>query len=295
LLSAGSLGAAAYFWNQQRSLAVENATLRARVLITPEPGVPVPPKLATSVAKSDAPPKEEASPAGDRPPALSAEEEARRKEFEAKREALQKKESDTRHLARIHLLKTRLNLTPEQEAMVADRLQQARDERRAARENFKPGQPPDFAEMQKMMKLDQIAAADIRAGLTPEQQTGFDALRAEERADRAEEQANRQLGEWQQYLKMSPEQKDAVFQVLSEQSMANDPENQPDARDFDEVRSRMEAQQAAQREALAAVLDETQMAIFDDLNQTRRETFQGFGPGGGGPPPGFRGPPPGGR
>jgi hypothetical protein len=293
-LSAGSLGAAAYFWNAQRTLVAENASLRARFVTTPDATPPAPPKLTAGAAKKEAP-AEAAPAAGDRPqPTRTPEEEARRKEFETRMGALREKESQTRRVAKLSLLKTRLKLSPEQEEKAAAALQKAHDLRQAAREGFKPGEPPDFAKMQQMMKSESLAAEEIRAELTPEQQSEFDVVRQEERADRAEEQTNRQISEWQQYLKMSAEQKDAVFQVLSEQAMANDPEVQPDAKDFEEVRARMEASQAAQRESLAQVLDEAQMAIFDDLNTTRRETFGGAGgPGFGGPPRSFGGPRPG--
>lgn len=300
LLCAGSLGAAAYFWNAQRTLAAENATLRARFLTTPESVPSAPPKLAGGTSAKASEEKTDAPAAENRPPALSAEDEARRKEFETRMTALRDKESQTRRQAKIALLRTRLNLTPEQEQMVTDAFQKAHDLRTSLREGFKPGEPPDFAKMQQMMKSDVTAAEEIRAQLSPEQQAEYDAVRQEERADRAEEQTNRQIAEWQQYLKMSTEQKDAVFQALSELSMANDMELQPDAKDFEEMQARMKANQEAQREALSQVLDEAQLATFDDLSKSRQETFGGTGgPGGPGGPGGFfggrgfGGPPPG--
>ena len=297
LLCAGSLGAAAYFWNAQRALAQENATLRARFVTTPDGAPAPPPKIAAGSG-----PKETKEPSGgpaaeNRPPARSAEDEARRKEFEGRMTALREKESQTRRQAKIALLKSRLNLTPEQEQMANDAMQKAHDLRTSLRESFKPGEAPDFAKMQQMMKSDLLAAEEIRAQLSPEQQAEYDAVRQEERADRAEEQTNRQIAEWQQYLKMSTEQKDAVFQALSELAMASDMEVQPDAKDFEEVQARMKANQEAQREALAQVLDEAQMATFDDLSKSRQETFNGMGGPGGGPGffggRGFGGPPPG--
>jgi len=297
LLCASSLGAAAYFWNAQRALAVENATLRARFITTAGATPAPPPKLAGGPGSKASDGKPDAPAAENRPPARSAEDEARRKEFEGRMTALREKESQTRRQAKIALLKGRLNLTPEQEQLATDALQKAHDLRTSLRESFKPGEPPDFAKMQQMMKSDVAAAEEIRAQLSPEQQAEYDAVRQEERADRAEEQTNRQIAEWQQYLKMSTEQKDAVFQALSELSMANDMELQPDAKDFEEMQARMKANQEAQREALSQVLDEAQLATFDDLSKSRQEMFGGAG-GAGGPGGffggrGFGGPPPG--
>jgi hypothetical protein len=295
LLSAASLGTAAYLWNTQRSLTAENAALRAR-FVSIETSTPAPPPKLAATATPDAQDVPPAPGEADRPPAPTAEEAARRKEFETRMTALREKESLTRRQAKISLLKSRLNLSPEQEQMATDALQKANDLRQSLRNGFTPGQAPDFAKMQQAFKSDAVAAAEIREQLSPEQQVEFDRVREEERADRAEEQTNRQLSEWQQYLKMSPEQKDTVFQALSEMALTNDPETQPDAKDFEEVQQRMEASQKLQREALAQILDETQMAVYDDLNTSRRETFGDFGgmggPGGrggrafGGPPSG---------
>lgn len=286
LISAGSLGAAAYFWNAQRTLASENATLRARFLTTPDSGPAAPPKLTSSG------PKEEATPPDGREPGspsqtAQTEEEKRREEFRARMESMREKESLARQQAKITLLKSRLKLTPEQETAAAAALQKARDLRRQARENFRPGQQPDFKEMQKMFRSEITAREEINALLTPEQQQEYATVIQEEKTERAEEQSNRQLSEWQQYLKMDDAQKDAVFAILSQQAMQNDPEAQPEASSFDEVRERMESAQEAMRAELATVLDEAQLATYDELNTARRETFQGMGPGG--PPPG--GPP----
>ncbi len=277
-----ALALAAYLWNSKSQLVAENDALKKRVSIAAANPSPTKADENKPEAKDSAVQTTE-TPA---PPVVSEEEAARRKEFGEKMAAQQQKESDARYIAKLNVLKTRLDLTPEQQEMAGVELQKARDIRKAARESFKPGQPPDFAMMQQMMKSESLAAAEIRAKLAPEQQVKYDALRQEERVERAEDQTNRQMSDWQQYLKMSPEQKDAVFQAMSGQALANDPELQPDAADFEEVKKRMEASQTAQREALAGVLDEAQMNTYDEMNKGRAGLFGGFGgPGGGGPPP----------
>ena len=285
LLSVCSLGLAAYLWFSKETLGAENKALRIRVQHFTEAKV-------EALAKEEAAQKEATVAVSDQPipgtnPAPPPAD-PKAEEFRKKMDDQRQKESDTRFQAKVTLLKTRLNLTPEQETMAAAALQKARDLRKSLRESGKPGEPPDFAKMQQMFRSDSVAADEIRAQLSPEQQLEHDKVRQEERADRAEEQTNRQLGEWQQYLKMSPEQKDAVFQVLSAQALQNDPELQPDAKDWDDVKQRMEAQQAAQRDSLSTVLDETQIKAFDEINEGRRNLFGGGGFGG--PGPGF-GPP----
>lgn len=286
IISAGSLAAAAYFWNAQRILSTENATLRARVVTTPEGGPAAPPKLSSTEKKATADGNEAAT--GERPRTAQTEEEKRREEFRARMDTMREKESNVRQQAKITLLKSRLNLTPEQETAAESALQKARDIRRQGRENFRPGQTPDFAEMQKMMRAEANAREEINTLLTPEQQQEYATVVQEERAERAGEQSNRQLSEWQQYLQMSEDQKDAVFNILSQQAMQNDPEYQSEASNFDEVRERIETAQEALRAELALVLDENQMATYNELNTARRETFQGMD---GGRPP-FGGPPP---
>ena len=101
LISAGSLGAAAYLWNAQRALVRENAALRARFVTTSESAPAPPPKPANTTASKSPDEKDPAATAGNRPPARSPEEEARRKEFESKMTALRDKESQTRRQARI--------------------------------------------------------------------------------------------------------------------------------------------------------------------------------------------------
>jgi hypothetical protein len=293
LLTAASSATAAWLWKSQHSLATENVSLRTRLEtpLTPPPQLPVVqrPQPIGSAATADARPR---SPQ-DGPP-MSAEEQAKRAQIEKAREALRQKESDTRFAAKVHLLKTRLNLTSEQEQLAAASLQKARDLRKTARDGFKPGQPPDFALMEKMMRSDSGAAEEIRAQLSPDQLQEFDVIQQEERKDRAETQANQRLSDMQQYLKMSEEQKDAVFNVLSQQALASDLENQPPAKDFEEIKARIEASNAAQREQLAQILDPVQLKSYDELNTTRTELMQlgpggfgggfGGGPGRGGPP-----------
>jgi len=135
-----ALAVAAYLWNSQSQLAAENEALKKRVSIAAVNPSPAKADENKPEAKESAVQTTETP----EPPVVSEEEAARRKEFGEKMAAQQQKESDTRYIAKLNLSKTRLNLTPEQQEMAAVALQKARDIRKAARENFKPGSPADL-------------------------------------------------------------------------------------------------------------------------------------------------------
>ena len=164
--------------------------------------------------------------------------------------------------ARLALFKQRLGLSEAQESAILEAMQRGRESQKAIWASFRNNQRPDFAGMQRAQRTDLVTAEEIRTLLTDEQQPEYDKILAQDRLDRAQASANRQLEGLQPLLYLTEDQKDAVFQVLATNAYNSDPDYQPEASSFDELRERMKAAQMLQRDQLAAILTSEQLAAY---------------------------------
>jgi len=198
-------------------------------------------------------------PDGEMPPEM--------KEAFAKMEE-QRKEARSRKIdERLAALKLRLNLTPEQEAKVRALLEESSEMGLA-------GMPFFASKVSGDGKGGAISISGAVAGvgseeggsfddklaalLSPEQKDSFAAFQQEQRENKVEIATNREMGQLQQQLTLTPEQKDQAFQALGDiaRREAENPQ-----RGFDP--EAMEAARQSRLDALRPILTPEQMKAYE--------------------------------
>jgi hypothetical protein len=110
-------------------------------------------------------------------------------------------------------MKTKLNLTPEQETAIRGILEKQFGQGRAIAEKMMTGKATkeELADVSRQQGNPEQAIKDL---LSPEQQTAYAELQIEERRNNARLMANSELLQMQGALGLSQDQQDAVFQAL---------------------------------------------------------------------------------
>ena len=186
---------------------------------------------------------------------------------------------------RMVLLQSRLHLTADQAAAIKAAMDADNQARRGVMQQmFRNNGQIDSQAAAKANTFDQTLATV----LTPDQQTAYKQVQADEQTSRADTSATMQVNQVAPLLQLSESQKDQVFSALYQVQMtAPDPTSlmtNPNAA------SVMAAQAQATQDALAKILTPDQMALYQQQGQSF-STFGGFGgggrrgQGGGGPPP----------
>ncbi|HEX2751038.1 MAG TPA: hypothetical protein VHM91_23725, partial [Verrucomicrobiales bacterium] len=216
-----------------------------------------------------------AMPAGDMPPAsfpmpkkpegASRDPKEQGSPEDAEKAARLEKEARLRTEGKLHQFQTRLHLTPAQAAIAQAALQRAQDEKKEARASTAPGEKMSMAAVSRMFRADAAAAETVRASLNAEQQLELDKMQQEERVDRAEQYANQRMAKLDSVLKLSDEQKDSVHAIIGKQGYNYDPHSRP-AGDPALTGNAMQEMAAAERAALAEVLDAEQLRVYDEFN-----------------------------
>ena len=175
---------------------------------------------------------------------------------------------------RLFLLKSRLHLTPEQAATIQAAMDaDAKARRDVMRQMFRNNGKVDPQSAATANTLDQTLAAV----LTPQQQSAYQQVVADEKTSRAETMASVQMNQVAPLLQLSDSQKDQVASALYQVQMASpDPTTlmtNPNAA------SVMATQAQATQDALAKVLTPDQMTLY---KQQPQPSFGGGRPGGGG-------------
>jgi cell division protein FtsB len=178
--------------------------------------------------------------------------------------------------SRIGLARERLNLTPEQEEFMRVAVNNALESglenvRRLRAGEVTYDQVPTLQEWSKALE-DQILA-----GLTPEQQVAYQQHKQEEQRGNARMAANTELMLVQGRLGLTPEQQDAMFAVLYDQShrgMDTDPQSHV-GRPRDPVAA-IEWEAALKRQALQGVLTPAQMANYERMQNSYRDLVGRF-------------------
>ncbi|MDB6069638.1 MAG: hypothetical protein JWL81_809 [Verrucomicrobiales bacterium] len=202
--------------------------------------------------------------------------------------------------AKILALKTKLNLTPEQEKLIRDAMAKASGDRDALREagdarRRANGDKPDSeevrkAEMAKFAATEAAQEAAITAAMSPEQLTAYEDYKTEQKANQVEARANQQLNELQNKLALTAEQKDAAFQFYAQQEQSGFDPGQIMAQGGD-VQKAFEERQKATLEGMQSILTPEQYELYSKQEEERATMFRnnggfgGFGRGPGGPPP----------
>jgi len=179
---------------------------------------------------------------------------------------------------RFFLLQSRLNLTPDQAAAIKAAMDaDAQTRRTLMQQMFRNNGKIDPTAAPNANTLDQTLASV----LTPQQQTAYQQVQADEQTSRADTSATTQVNQVAPLLQLSDSQKDQVFNALYQVQMsAPDPATlltNPNAASI------MTAQAQATQNALAQVLTPAQMALYQQAGQTLSAPGGGrFGRGGGG-------------
>lgn len=174
---------------------------------------------------------------------------------------------------RLFLLQSRLNLTPTQAAAIKAAMDaDAQTRRTLMQQMFRNNGNIDPTAATNANTLDQTLASV----LTPQQQTAYQQVQADEQTSRADTSATTQVNQVAPLLQLSDSQKEQVFNALYQVQMsAPDPATlltNPNAA------SVMTAQAQATQAALAKVLSPTQMALYQQAGQSL--ATQGGGGGG---------------
>lgn len=226
---------------------------------------------------------------------------------EARFREMRESERALRIESRLLALKTKLNLTPEQETAVRAAMEKANAEREALRQ-ASAGLREEWAklsdeerdarhreEVAKFAAVDAAQEAEITALMSEEQLAAYEQYKSEQKQTEVENRANMQLGQLQSMLSLTEEQKDAAFQYFAQQAQTFDPREimaqGGDPREF------FEEQQKAQLEAMRQILTPEQFELYSKQEEQRANMFRNGGGRGGFGPPGGRGfgpPPPGG-
>jgi hypothetical protein len=179
---------------------------------------------------------------------------------------------------RMLLLKTRLKLSPDQEAQIKAAMDADNQKRREIGRQMFSGGKVDPALAASANSLDQTLAAI----LTPDQQAAYKQVQADEQAARANTAVTMQVNQMAPLLQLSDAQKDQVFNTLYQiQTSAPDPGSlmtNPNAASV--LTSQAQAVQAAMSKALTP----DQLALYQQQAALQQQGGPG-GPGG----PGRRG------
>ena len=199
-------------------------------------------------------------PSGEMPPEM--------KEVFAKVEE-QRKEARARKIdERLAALKSRLNLTSEQEAKVRALLENSPEMGLGGLPFFASNVSPD-GKGGAISIGGAVAVGDknssggnfdeqLAALLSPEQQDEFAAFQQDQRENRVEIATNREMAQLQQQLTLTPEQKDQAFQALGDIARKEAENSQ---KGFDPAA--MDAAKQARIDALRPILTPEQMKAYE--------------------------------
>jgi hypothetical protein len=190
---------------------------------------------------------------------------------------------------RLNLIRERLNLSPEQEEGVRAAMDEALRTGLEHLRRLRDGEAT-YDDVPTLQEWTKALEDQILAGLTPEQQAAYEQYRQAEQQGNARMAANTELLLVQGSLGLSPEQQDAMFSVLYDQSlrgMDTDPQAHV-GRPRDPVAA-LDWEAAQKRQALQGVLTPAQMANYERLQNSYRDMVGRFlrppGSGGNARPP----------
>jgi hypothetical protein len=178
---------------------------------------------------------------------------------------------------RLFVMQSRLKLTAEQSATIKAALDADQKARRdLMRQRFQNGGKVDPAAAAAANTLDKTLATV----LSPDQQTAYQQLQTDEKASRAEIAATSQIDGMMPLLQLSDSQKEAAMEALYQiQVSAPDPNNlvtDPNAM------TALATQAQSTQAALAKVLNQDQLALYQQQAQQQAQAVSAFGRGRGG-------------
>lgn len=171
-------------------------------------------------------------------------------------------------------MKTKLNLTPEQDAAVRDIMGRQMSKGTELAQKMLTGDLTK-EEMEKIGKEPSSEGDQIKALLTPEQIAAYDEFEKEEKTRMTRLVANSELLQMQSSLQLNEEQQDKVFAVLAEQAESQFDPQKANSGGFD---FRKQSEQKA--EALRSVLTPEQFERYQKFQEQQLKLIESFMPKG---------------
>lgn len=178
---------------------------------------------------------------------------------------------------KLSLMKSRLNLTPEQEASIRALLEKQMGAGVEMAQKMMAGETSmeDLAAAQQAQLTPDQKLEDL---LTPEQLPLYESLQVEERQNQARLVANAEMLQMQNTLGLTQEQQDQVFQVLYQQT-----EQQLNPETFRNTTTAFSFRDTLDRkvEALRPVLNPGQLQRYREMQEQQLKLIEAFAPAAG--------------
>jgi hypothetical protein len=169
-------------------------------------------------------------------------------------------------------MKAKLNLTPEQESAIHDILAQQAEKGMAMAQKMFNGDGINTNDLAQTAKDMPSQDAQIKALLTSDQSTAYDALQKEETANSVRLMANMELMQIQPMLQLDQPTQDKVFAILTEQGQATFDAKETDPAAATDFRGQMERK----AQALSAVLTPDQLASYQKFQEQQLNIIESF-------------------
>jgi hypothetical protein len=178
------------------------------------------------------------------------------------------------HQERLLLLKTRLHLTPEQEAAVTAAMDEEEKMGEEMMSKVASGGKIDPQTMAAMTRGTKTVDQTLNDILTPDQKTAYQQMQTEQKNSAQESMATSQMNQLAPLLQLTDSQKDQVYNALYQVQMnsqdpnwiKNNPVNRSDPTGF------LDAQAKAKEDALSKILTPDQLATYHQQAQSQLDT-----------------------
>ena len=180
---------------------------------------------------------------------------------------------------KISRMKTRLQLTPEQEQKVRDSMGKANERMLSMTQKMYTGEAK-IEETKDLSTADPLSPQAINEILTPEQQTEYAAMQKEELQNNARLMANAEMLQLQGSLGLSQEQQDKVFGVLYQQTLdtTSGATANPAAAATTDPTTALQNALDKKIEALTPILTPDQLKSYRVLQEQQLKLLQAFMP-----------------
>lgn len=189
---------------------------------------------------------------------------------------------------KILALKSRLNLTPAQEAQIKEILDQEATRNEEMTRKMFAGEKVDMKAMAEQMPKIKSLDQELGTILTPEQKTEYEVMKKEEKVKQIETLATFELNQISPVLGLNKEQEDQFFQAITgvEQEL-NTPEGKKKYElegesDRKNPNAYLELRQRAKLDAVSKVLTPSQLEVYrkqlESQSQMHRELMNKFTP-----------------
>lgn len=174
--------------------------------------------------------------------------------------------------SRLALLREKLHLDKTQVAYASATLRQSQLEQAELVQSIAQGDA-QFDNINRFLRAEEIALEAIAEQLSPEQRAGLAALQQEEAQQRAENLARWRLADIESQFSLLPEQKQRVFETLTEHARVFDSERAKRLNNSDELLTWLDRRQDDEAKRLQSVLTDSQFKVFMAQPERGRSTL----------------------